>query len=160
MDTLLWVLAVVFVLAGIAGTVLPALPGTPLVFLGLLLGAWIDQFEKVGGWTLTILAVLTILSFMADLIAVAYGARRVDASRQALAGALIGTVIGLFTGLMGLMIGPFLGAAIGEWAAKGDLVRAGKVGVVSGVALIFGTAAKLTLTFLMVGLFVISYLWK
>ena len=59
MNALYWTAAVLLIVAGLAGTVLPALPGPPLVFAGLLLGAWIDGFNKVGGWTLTILAILS-----------------------------------------------------------------------------------------------------
>lgn len=159
MSSIAWAGAVVLILAGVAGTVLPALPGTPLVFLGLLLGAWLDNFQRVGGITLSVLAVLTILTFVADLIAVAYGAKKVDASRQALVGATLGTLIGLFTGFAGLVIGPFIGGAVGEWMARRDVERAGKVGFTTWISIILASAAKLALTFLMIGLFIVAYLW-
>ena len=160
MTTLYWITAIVLVLLGLAGTVLPALPGAPLVFAGMLLAAWIDSFQKVGGATLTVLAVLTIISFGVDIGATALGAKSVDASRQALAGAVIGTVIGLFGGLAGLVLGPFIGAALGEFIARRDLLRAGTVGAATTVGLVIGSAAKLALCFCMVGLFITAFLWK
>ncbi len=152
--------ASLLVIAGIAGTILPALPGTPLVFLGLLLAAWMDHFQKVGGWTITILAVLTILSLFVDVFAVALGVKRVDASRQAIVGAMLGTFIGLFMGIPGLIFGPLVGAAAGEFIARRDLYRAGQVGLASWLGMLLGSALKLALTFLMVGLFILAYFWK
>ncbi len=160
MDVIFWIMAVILVLLGIAGTVLPALPGAPLVFLGLLIAAWADNFDKVGGWPLTILALLTIISFGTDIAAAALGAKSADASRQALIGAVAGAFIGLFAGIPGLILGPFFGAAIGEFLSKKDLIRAGEVGFATWIGMVFGVAAKLALCFVMVGLFVTAYLWK
>jgi uncharacterized protein len=160
MEPILWAIAVILILAGIAGTILPALPGAPLVFAGLLLGAWIDGFQKVGGVPLTVLAVLTIISLVADVAAAAFGAKHVDASRQALIGAVLGAVFGLFAGLGGLILGPFIGAAVGEFIARRDLLRAGKVGLGTWIGMVFGAAAKLALCFAMVGIFITAYLWK
>jgi uncharacterized protein len=160
MDALLWTIAVLLILTGVAGTVLPALPGAPLVFAGLLLGAWIDNFEKVGGLPLTILAILSILSLVTDVAAAAIGAKKVNASRQALLGAALGAVFGLFAGLGGLIFGPFIGAAIGEFVARKDVIRAGHVGFATWVGMIFGVAAKLALCFAMVGIFITAYFWK
>jgi uncharacterized protein len=156
----LWTLAVLCVVAGTAGTVLPALPGVPLVFLGLLIGAWIDGFDKVGGWPLTILAVLTLISLIADLVSAAYGAKRVDASKQALLGAFLGAFLGILGGLPGLIFGPFIGAAVGEYLARRDAFRAGQVGLATWMGLVLGVAAKLALCFVMVGVFITAYFWK
>ena len=57
-----WVLAVLVVIAGLAGTIVPALPGVPLVFAGLLIGAWADQFATVGWATIGLLAVLALIA--------------------------------------------------------------------------------------------------
>ncbi|MCU0585943.1 MAG: DUF456 domain-containing protein, partial [Desulfobacterales bacterium] len=111
--TLAWVLAALLILAGLAGTLLPALPGAPLVFAGLLTAAWADGFQRVGGAVLIVLAGLTALSFLVDLIAASLGAKRAGASRSALIGAAIGTVVGLFFGIAGIVIGPFIGAVAG-----------------------------------------------
>ena len=66
--------ALVFILVGLAGMVLPALPGVPLVFAGLLLAAWSDGFQHVGGFTVLLLAALTLFAVAADLVASAWQA--------------------------------------------------------------------------------------
>lgn len=158
MTVLLWVLVAVLVLLGIAGTVLPALPGVTLVFAGLLLAAWIDGFTKVGWLPLVVLGLLTALSFVVDFAATALGARRVGATKLAIAGAFVGTVIGIFLGLPGLILGPFVGAAAGELISNRDLSRAGKVGLGTWIGMVFGTAAKLALAFSMLGIFAAAWL--
>ena len=89
---LLWALSAILVLVGLVGTILPALPGVPFVFGGLLIAAWIDNFQRIGWPTLTILAVLTALAIAADLLATVVGAKRAGASKLALAGAAIGSI--------------------------------------------------------------------
>ena len=157
MESLLWMTAILLVLAGIAGTVLPVLPGAPLVFLGLLCAAWADHFQKVGWFTLTILAILTLLSFGVDFLARSYGAKRVGASWLALAGAVVGTIVGLFFNIPGLILGLFLGAVAGEWLAVRNLRQAGKVGLGTWLGMVLGVATNLALVFAMVGLFVLAY---
>jgi hypothetical protein len=157
------ILAVILVIAGIAGTILPALPGIPLVFAGLLLAAWADGFQHVGGWTLGVLVVLTLASFAIDLLATALGARRVGASRLALLGATIGAIAGIFFGFIGIFVGPFVGAVLGELAhrrrlATADMGHAARVGVGTWTGLLLGTVMKLVLAFAMVGLFAVVWL--
>ena len=111
---LFYVLAAILIVVGLAGVVLPALPGLPLVFLGMLLAAWAGGFAKIGIATLVALGVLTLLSMAVDFWAAAMGAKRVGASRLALGGALLGTFAGIFFGPVGLFVGPFMGALGGE----------------------------------------------
>ena len=155
--TFYWIAAIALVLIGIAGTVLPGLPGTPLVFGGLLLAAWIDDFSRVGVWPLVVLGVLTLFSFAIDIIGAMLGAKRVGASKQAVIGAALGTLFGMFAGLIGLIIGPLIGAVVGELMAKRDIGHAGKVGVATWIGLLIATAVKLALVFAMVGIFVTAY---
>jgi uncharacterized protein YqgC (DUF456 family) len=156
---LLWLAVAALVLAGLAGAVLPALPGVPLVLAGLWLGAWIDGYQMVSGWTVGVLAILTLIAMAVDLIATALGAKKVGASRQAIAGAMIGTFAGLFFGgLLGVLIGPFVGAVAGELIARGRMGQAMDVGVATWMGLLFGTLAKLALSLAMVGIFVGAYL--
>ena len=158
MEPVLWVLAIALVLVGIAGTVLPALPGAPLVFAGLLLAAWIDGFQKVGWFPLVILGLLTVLTFVVDFLAAGMGAKRVGASWLAVFGAAVGTVIGLFFSLPGLILGPFLGAVAGEYLARRNRDQAVKVGFGTWVGLLIGTAGKMAVIFIMVAVFVTAYL--
>ncbi len=158
MDAALWVAAIALVLAGLFGTVLPALPGVPLVFVGLLLAAAIDGFSKVGVPTLVLLGLLTAAAVGVDLVASSLGAKKAGASKGAVAGSAIGAVVGLFFGLPGLLVGPFAGALLGELLVKKDWKQAGKAGLATWVGLALGTAAKVALAFAMVGLFVLAYL--
>ena len=158
MDVLLWILAAVCVAAGLAGVVLPVLPGAPLVWLGMLFAAWADGFTRVSGWTLAFLAVLAASTLVIDLVAGAAGAKRVKASRWAIVGAAVGTVVGLFFGLPGLVLGPFLGAVAGEMATRRDWRAAGRVGLGTSLGLLLGIAAKTAVVFAMVGVFALAYL--
>ena len=156
-DVLWMVLAVVLVCVGIAGSVLPALPGVPLVFTGLLLAAWAGDFQQVSWITLLVLGLLTALSFVIDLMATALGAQRVGATKLAVVGAALGTLGGLFLGLPGLVLGPFVGAVAGELISHGKMQQATRAGVATWIGLLFGTLAKLALVFTMLGVFAVGY---
>jgi uncharacterized protein YqgC (DUF456 family) len=158
MTIALWVVAVILIAVGVIGTVLPALPGVILVFAGVALGAWIDDFTRISGWTLLVLGILTLLVWAIDYFAAAAGAKKAGASRQALIGATIGTVVGVFTGLVGLIFMPLVGAAVGEYLAQRDLIRAGRVGFATWLGLLAGTVLKVAVVFLMVGIFVAALL--
>ncbi|MBK7059247.1 MAG: DUF456 domain-containing protein [Rubrivivax sp.] len=154
----LWVLSVLLILGGLAGTVLPALPGPMLVLAGIVLGAWIDDFARVGVGVIAVTAGLAVLAWVLDTVAALMGARRAGASPQALVGAAIGTVVGLFMGLVGVLFMPFVGAVAGELLAHRDQQRALKVGVGTWLGIVLGTVAKLALSLVMVGLFVVALL--
>lgn len=154
----LWILAIALMVVGALGVVLPALPGVPLMFAGMVLAASIDDFQRIGWITLTILGFLTVIAFIVDFAASAVGAKRVGASSRAVWGAALGTLVGLFFSLPGLVLGPFIGAVIGELTVHGKVDRAGRVGVATWLGLIFGTLFKLAVAFSMVGIFIFAYL--
>jgi uncharacterized protein len=160
MDTslLLWLLGGLLVLVGLAGTLLPLLPGIPLMLVGMVIAAWADDFMRIGWVTLVILAVLTVLSFVVEFAAAALGAKRVGASREAIAGAALGTVLGFFLGFVGLILGPFIGALAGELMARRDPARAVHVGIGAWIGFLVGTIAKLAVAFMMLGVFVAAWL--
>ena len=155
--TALWILAILLMLVGAAGIVLPALPGIPLVFAGMVVAAAIDDFTRIGWITLTVLGFLTLFSVLIEFAASALGAKHVGASKQAIWGALLGTVVGIFFGIPGLLLGPFIGAVIGEFAVHGQFDRAGRVGIATWIGLIFGTIAKIAIAFAMLGIFIFAY---
>ncbi|MDQ3618001.1 MAG: DUF456 domain-containing protein [Pseudomonadota bacterium] len=158
MQNLYYLLAGLLILAGIAGTILPAMPGLPLVFAGMLLAAWAGDFQQVGVAMLVLLAVLTLLSLAVDFVATMMGAKRVGASRLALVGSVVGTVVGLFFGLIGLFAGPFVGALIGELIHGRRVGQATKVGFGTWVGILVGTVLKIGLAFSMLGLFAFAWL--
>jgi uncharacterized protein YqgC (DUF456 family) len=156
--TALWILAIILMIVGALGIVLPALPGVPLIYAGMVLAASIDDFQRIGWITLTVLGLLTLIGFIVDFAASAMGAKRVGASARAVWGAVIGTVVGLFFGIPGLILGPFIGAVIGEITVHGKVGTAGRVGLATWIGLLFGTLFKLAIAFSMLGIFLFAYL--
>lgn len=157
MDVVLWAVAVILVGAGVVGIVLPALPGTILIFAGLLVGAWADDFMRVGPLMLVVIAIIGIATYGVDFVATALGAKHLGASKRAMAGAALGTVLGLFLGIPGIIIGPFLGAVAGELTVHRDWKRVGKAGLAAWIGFVVGTAVKVALAFLMIGLFAAAF---
>lgn len=157
LQTLYYVLAVILILVGIAGVILPALPGLPLVFAGMLLAAWAGDFQQIGWLPLVVLGVLTLVSVAVDFFATMVGAKRVGASRKALLGAVVGTFAGLFFGPIGLFAGPFVGALLGELWHGRELGKATKVGLGTWLGILLGTVLKLGLAFAMLGLFAFAW---
>ncbi len=155
--TLLWIVAIGLIVVGVAGTVLPGVPGVIAVFGGMLLAAWIDGFTRVGWVTVVVLGVLTALAFAADIIGSLLGAKRVGASRLALAGAALGALAAFPFGFFGLLLGPFIGAVTGEFITQQRLDVAARVGFGTWVGLAVGSLAKLALLFAMLGVFATSY---
>lgn len=155
---LLWLLAAIFVIAGFAGLILPAMPGIPLVYAGLVLLAWVDNFAYVGWITLTLLGVLALLSYGVDFLASAFGAKRFGASPRSVVGAALGAVVGLFFGLPGLLLGPFVGAVIAEFTVHGSARAATHAGVGATLGLLFGALLKVALAFTMIGVYVLDRL--
>jgi hypothetical protein len=157
-ETLWWIVSVALIVVGLAGTVLPALPGTLFVLGGIVLGAWIDDFVHVGATALTIVTVLAVLAWVLDYVAGLLGARKAGASKQAIIGAALGTVVGLFMGLVGVFFMPLIGAAIGEYIAQKDHARAAHVGVATWLGIMAGMIAKVVLAFMMIGVFIVALL--
>ena len=157
-DTLWWALSAALILLGLAGIVLPALPGTVLVLAGIVVGAWIDDFTRVGWFAIAIVTVLAVLAWVMEYVAALLGAKRAGASRQAVIGAALGTVAGIFMGLVGVFFMPLVGAAIGEFIARKDHNRAMKVGVATWLGLMAGMLAKVVLAFMMVGIYIVALL--
>jgi uncharacterized protein YqgC (DUF456 family) len=160
--TLYYAIAGALIVVGVIGIILPAVPGLPLMFAGMLLAAWAGGFSKVGAGMLITLGLLTAVSMGMDLWAAAIGARRVGASRLAVIGALVGTVCGLLLGPVGLLVGPFAGALLGElWHGRSlnasQVGKATRVGVGTTLGIVLGVVVKLMLAFAMLGLFVWSW---
>ena len=157
---LILALAALLVIIGLAGTVLPVLPGVLLVFGGLFLAAWAEGFARVGAAGLSIIAFLALLAFVADFVASLLGARRVGASPRALLGASLGGIVGVFFGIPGLLLGPFLGAVLGELWARGGIAKAGKVGIGTWIGLLVAAVAKVVIAFAMIATFLAFYLFN
>ena len=150
-----WVGAALLVGLGLVGLVLPGLPGAPLILMGLILGAWANDFTYVGLWTIVVLTVLAGLTYAVDFWATMFGAKKFGASKRAIIGALIGLVAGLFLGLPGVIFGPFIGAVIGELSARRNLQQAARAGIGATIGLVLGAALKIALALAMIGIFAV-----
>lgn len=137
-----------------AGLFFPVLPGAPLLYAGLFAAAWAEKFVYAGAKTLIMLGIMAALMYVLDFLAGAFGAKHFGASRLAVIGATLGAIIGIFFGIPGILLGPFIGAVLGELFNRPNLRAAGMAGIGATVGLVLGIAAKLSLAFAMLGIFV------
>lgn len=151
-----WITAALLVGLGLVGLVLPGLPGAPLILLGLILGAWAENFTHIGLWTILALTILAGLTYAVDFWATIFGAKKFGASSRAVIGALIGVAAGLFLGLPGVIFGPFIGAVIGELSARRGLQQATRAGIGATIGLVLGAALKIAIAFAMIGIFAVA----
>ncbi len=158
MEILLYALGGLALLAGLAGVVLPAGPGSVLLVLGAFLVAWAGHFTRVSGWTVAACAAIGAAIWVVDLLAGVLGAKAFGASRWAALGAGIGLVVGMFLGLPGILLGPPAGAIVLEYARDPDFGRAMKAGVGAFVGFVLGTAVKASLAFALVGILALALL--
>ncbi|NKF22053.1 DUF456 domain-containing protein [Solimonas marina] len=149
--------AILLIVVGLIGTLLPIVPGAPLVFFGLWLIALVDHYQHIGWPTLTLLGAIVVVTVIVDFVASAVGAKKVGASRQAVTGALLGSIIGMFFGIPGLLLGPFIGAVVGELMAQRQVERATTVGIATWLGLLAGSIAKLALCLAM--LLIFAFAW-
>lgn len=159
MDFALYLLSAVLIVGGLVGAVLPALPGIPMIFGGIWLAAAVDEYRHLGLWWLLAIGALAALGVIVDFIAGTLGAKRVGASKRALWGAGLGTFLGMFFGIPGLIFGPFLGALAGELASGTSVLRSAHVGISTWLGLLFGALLKLVISFVMIGLFGVAWLF-
>jgi uncharacterized protein len=157
MEFALWIAALLAIVLGLAGIVLPLLPGTPLLFGGLWLVAWLDGYSKVSVTTVVVLGCMALIAWVVDYVTGALGVKRAGASGLAIAGAAIGALLGVFGGLPGLILGPIAGAMLGEWLARNDGARATRAGIAAGVGFIAAAVAKLAIAVAMLGVFTFAY---
>jgi uncharacterized protein len=160
MDLFLYVLAAALIVGGLAGAILPILPGVPMIFGGIWLAAAVDEYRHLGWGWLVAIGIVAALGIAVDFISGSLGAKKIGASPRALWGAGIGTTIGMFFGLPGLLIGPFAGAVIGElWSGK-SILRSAHVGVSTWFGMLLGIVAKVVLSFLMIGMAGVALLFS
>ena len=109
-----WFGAIVLIVLGFAGTIVPAIPGLPMIAAGGWLIGWADHYEKVGFWTIAVLIVLAVIGVVVDSVSQTAGAQRAGASKAGIVGSIVGTVVGIPMGLFGIFVMPLVGAAVGE----------------------------------------------
>jgi uncharacterized protein len=152
---LLWIIGALLTIAGLAGMVLPFLPGAPILLLGLLFAAWAENFRYIGVWTILILGCMAALSYLVEFAASILGAKKYGGSRRAMTGAALGGIAGLFLGIPGILLGPIIGAVLGELSLRRSVEQAGRAGFGTVVGMAVGIAGKLAIGIAMVGLFIL-----
>lgn len=157
--TLVDVVVGLLMAAGLAGTVVPMLPGAPLIFAGALLHAYATDFETIGLGRLALLAVLAAAASGLEYVAGALGAQRFGGTRAAVIGALIGTVVGLAWPPFGLLICPIAGAIAGQIASTRHVAGSVRTGVGTALGLLTGVLMHLALAVVMVALFA-WWVWR
>ena len=153
MDYVLLGLAIVMMIVGIAGCLLPVLPGPPLTYLGLVV-LHFTKFGPVSTKLFIILGVVAIVVTVIDYIVPIWGTRQFGGSKYGMRGAAVGLVIGLFLGPFGIIAGPFIGAVVGEMLFKDDIKYALKAGFGSLLGFLTGVGLKLAASLLMTFYFV------
>lgn len=142
MDVIFVIPAVICTLIGLAGAVLPALPGPPLSYIGMLIllfcnNPQISTAALIAGFVFA--AIITIMDYIAPI----WLTNKKGGSKYGIWGTTIGLFIGLFLGPLGIIIAPFAGAFIGELLAGTHREKAFKVAFMSFVAFMLSTGIKI-----------------
>lgn len=146
---LVWVFTVLLIVAGVAGSVLPALPGAPLILVAAVLHRWLLP-GRVSLWTIAALALLAAVTVVVDAACGVFGVQRFGGGRWAMLGAGVGAAVGLFFGPLGLLFGGVAGAVVCEMLFdRKALNDALKAGVGAGLGMLVGTVLRLGLALLM-----------
>jgi uncharacterized protein len=154
------VLALLLMCIGVAGSILPGLPSTPLVFIGALgHRLWFGEMGAAW-WVIGVIGLFMVLSLVMDYLASMYGAKKLGATWRGAVGAIVGGLIGLFFSIPGILIGPFVGATAFEMAGGRQWREASKAGVGATLGLLAGAIGKLACCVAMMLLFTVNVLLR
>jgi uncharacterized protein YqgC (DUF456 family) len=153
-------IAMIVMFIGLAGSILPGIPSTPVVmaaavghklYFGPMGPAW---------WVLLILGIITSLSLLMDYLTTVYGAKKMGATWRGAAGAVVGALIGIFFSLPGLILGPFLGAMAFEMAGGRDAKESSRAGVGAMIGLLAGAIGKVACCIAMMAVFTVNVIYR
>jgi uncharacterized protein YqgC (DUF456 family) len=157
MELLWWSIAILLMAAGLLGTILPIFPGTTIILVAAVLHRIMLGPTKSIGWSaITVLVLLTLISYALDFAGSYWGARRFGASKWGMFGATIGAIVGIFFGIIGLFVGPVIGAIAGEFVAGKRMIAAGRAGWGSLMGTLGGMIAKLIIALAMIVIFLMA----
>lgn len=154
------VFAVLLMGIGVAGSILPGLPSTPVVFIGALAHKIYFGPSGAAWWVIAVLGGFMIVSLVVDYAASVYGAKRLGATWRGGVGAIVGGLIGLFFNLPGILLGPFIGAALFELAGGREWKEASKAGVGATLGLLAGALGKIACCVAMILLFTANVIYR
>jgi uncharacterized protein YqgC (DUF456 family) len=155
-----FIIAEGFMVIGAVGSMLPAIPSTPVVFLAALGHKIYFGDNSISYLILAILGVITLFSLIMDYVASLVGARKLGATWRGVAGALIGGILGLFLGPWGILIGPFIGALTFEMMGGRQFEEASKAGFGALLGIVAGTLGKFICAIVMASLFAANIIWR
>ncbi len=142
MDLLLVVVGLIFILLGIAGCILPVIPGPPLAYVGLLFMHW-TKFANFSSNFLILWALVAIAVTVLDYIVPVWGTKKFGGTKYGTWGSMIGLILGLFLGPIGIIAGPFVGALLGELIGGRNSNEAMKAATGSFIGFLLGSGIKL-----------------
>ena len=154
------ILALLVMCVGLAGSILPGLPSTPLVLIGAIGHKLYFGPTGAAWWVLVVLAVMTVVSLVMDYLASVYGAKKLGATWRGAVGAIVGGLIGLFFNLPGILLGPFVGAFLFEMAGGREWKAASRAGVGATLGLLAGAIGKLACCVAMMALFTVNVIYR
>ncbi|UCF71175.1 MAG: DUF456 domain-containing protein [candidate division WOR-3 bacterium] len=156
LEILMFIIALAIMLVGLAGVIIPVLPGIPLIFAAAILYAALTGFRDIGVNTILIFVGLTALGLVFDYLANYFSVRKMGGSIAGAVGAVVGLMAGIFFGLLWIIVLPFVFAVILELIAGKQAKQALRSGVGSFVGLVFGGLTRFVIGCVMIGIFV----WK
>lgn len=159
MNVLLLLLGIAVIVFGVVSLVAPVLPGVAIIYVGVLIVAWADNFTRIGPVMLFVMLGLTLFAMVADNLATLFGARRAGASGWGVFGAGVGALAGLFFGLPGVVLGPAVGALAFEYFRNPDAKKALRAGAGGLLGFVLGVVAKAVFGFLVIGLAMLAYVF-
>ncbi len=151
--------AVLVMLAGLLGALVPGIPGAPLILAAAVGHKIFFGPDSVSYWTLALLTLLTILSMALDFLGSLLGAKKLGATWKGMAGAVIGAIVGLFFSLPGLILGPILGAFLFEFLGGREWKESARAGAGAFVGMILGAVGRIVCCVLMIAVFGLGVLW-
>lgn len=156
MDNFILIMCVLIILLGLAGTVLPFIPGIPLIFIAIITYGWYENFNLITPKYLAVMGGITFLSVLVDYLSAYWGAKYFGSSKEALYAAILGSILGIFIlPPLGIIIFPIIAAVVTEYFKKQDLSAAIHTGVGTIIGLFSGIIFKMVLGTIMLVSFLI-----
>lgn len=153
-------IALLIMLIGVAGSILPGLPSTPVILLAAIGHRLYFKETGAGNIVMVLLVLFVLLSLVVDYFATMYGARKMGATKRGMFGAMLGALIGLFFNLPGLVFGPFVGAFALELSGGREAREAARAGAGATLGLFAGALGKLACCVAMISLFLINVIYR
>jgi uncharacterized protein YqgC (DUF456 family) len=153
-------LALLVMLCGSVGSVLPGIPGTPLVLIAAVVHRLYFGPTGANNWVLVALIGLTLISVAFDYTASVLGAKKLGATWRGMLGAIIGGMVGVWFNVPGILLGPFVGAMVFEFLGAREVKRATRAGLGATLGLLAGAVGKVAICVAMMGLFALNVIYR